>query len=74
MHFWPSELPVGDGENNGGNRLATVWFSLGLGTFELNPNLDYQVRSSRLVNPNPEPLEPGSIGSGSGLNLNSIEI
>lgn len=27
-----------------------------------------------MVNPNPEPLEPGLRGSGSGLNLNLIEI
>ena len=51
-----------------------VQFGSGLGTFQPNLNLEYGVQSSRLANPNPEPLEPGSIGSGLGSNLNSIAI
>ena len=46
-------------------RLAAVWFGSGSGTFWLNLNLKYQVRSSRQPNPGPEPLEPGL----KGLNL-----
>ena len=41
------------------HRLAMVQFGLGLGTFWPNPNLDFEVWSGRLVNPNPEPIEPG---------------
>ena len=47
-------------------RLAAVRFSLGSGTFWLNLNLKYQVWSSRQLNPEPEPLEPGLKG------LNSV--
>ena len=54
-------------------RLAMVWSSSGLGTFWLNSNLDFKVWSGGLVNPNPEPHELGSRGSGSGLNLNPTQ-
>ena len=56
-------------------RLAVVRFSSGSGTFWLNPNLKYQVRSSGQPNPEPEPLEPGlkglnSVWTSSNLQLN----